>query len=222
MIERRPIAELEAERAASARTRELFRAVPDPPTRGPVFRAFRRLVREVLWVFVEVLDLGRRFGAWLLRSEYVRAGACQKRGVCCEHILLEWTDAFDRYPWLARLFMWKMTRIYSFFDRGYSWEVEDGLVARVLGCHALREDGSCGEYRTRPSICRAYPEVPLIGKSLLHKGCGFKFVRRDGTPEPEDQPEDVPIVRTGDLIVLRRRPVEPAKDRSSGHEGPLP
>ncbi|MBI4817548.1 MAG: hypothetical protein HY791_14905 [Deltaproteobacteria bacterium] len=198
----RPPDELEAEKAASARTRALFRAVPDPPARGWPLRLLRRGVREVLWVVITIMDLGRRFGAWLFRSEYVRAGTCHKRGVCCEHILLEWSPWFDRFPWLARLFMWKMTRIYSFFDRGYAWELEGGLVARVLGCHALRPDGSCGDYRLRPLICRAYPELPIIGKPLVHKGCGFSFVRRDGK---EEIAESVPTARTNDLVVLRKR-----------------
>lgn len=144
------------------------------------------MVREGLWVFIWLMDLGRRFGSWLLRSEYVVTGGCKKRGACCHHILLEWTPMLDARPWLARLVLFKMTRIYNFYDRGYTWEVEDGFMARVLSCHSLRPDGSCGEYRIRPLICRTYPELPLIGKPMVLKGCGYTFARRDGQKPPED------------------------------------
>lgn len=176
--------------------RELLRAHPDPPRRGPALRLFVRVLREVAALFVGVMDLGRRFGAHLLRTEYVRAGRCHERGACCHHILFEWSPWFDRFPWLGRLVLFKMTRFYSFFDRGYVWEIEEGLMARVLGCHALRPDGRCGEYRIRPLICRAYPELPIVGKPLLLEGCGFHFVRRDGRAEAVDL-DGQPLVQIG-------------------------
>ena len=83
------------------------------------------------------MDLGRRFGSILLRTEYKVAGACKRRGACCHHILLEWSPMLDRFPWLGKLVLWKLTRFYSFYDKGYSWEIQDGFIARVLGCHAL-------------------------------------------------------------------------------------
>jgi hypothetical protein len=158
-------------------------AQPDAQPRGIVLRIVRRILREAVFVFVVIMDLGRRFGQVLLKSEYKVAGGCQKRGACCHHVLLEWSPILDRHPLLARLVLWKLTRLYSFYDRGYTWEVEDGLMARVLGCHALLPDGRCGEYRTRPLFCRSYPELPLLGKPMVLKGCGYSFVRRDGKPE---------------------------------------
>ena len=187
--------------------RAILGAQPDRRPRGLVLRVIRRLFREALWVFVVIMNAGRRFGSILLRTEYRLAGGCDRRGACCHHVLLEWSPLFDRHPWLGRVVLWKLTRIYSFFDRGYSWEVQDGLVTRVLGCHALRTDGSCGEYRLRPLICRAYPELPLMGKPLLLKGCGFRFERRDGEPEPTS-PADEGLVQI-------RRP-------ASAGPGPLP
>ena len=59
-------------------------------------------------------------------------------------------------------------------------------MARVLGCHALRPDGLCGEHRTRPLVCRTYPELPLVGRPMLLKGCGYKVARRDGRPEVDE------------------------------------
>jgi hypothetical protein len=165
--------------------RQFFGALEDPPARSFPLRVMRRLIREFLWVFIALMDLGRRFGSWLLRSEYIVTGGCKKRGACCHHILLEWTPMLDARPWLARLVLFKMTRIYNFYDRGYTWEVEDGFMARVLSCHSLRPDGSCGEYRIRPLICRSYPELPLIGKPMVLKGCGYTFARRDRGAESE-------------------------------------
>jgi len=171
--------------------RALFGANPDPPARGPLRRSLRRLARELVWIVVLVMDAGRRFGTVLLRTEYVLDAGCEQRGACCHHVLLEWNNLFDRFPILGRFALWKLTRLYSFYDRGYTWEVEDGLMARVLGCHALRADGTCGEYRLRPLICRAFPELPLTGKPQLLKGCGYRFKRRDGRDEPRVGPDEL-------------------------------
>lgn len=143
------------------------------------------------------MDLGRRFGQILLRTEYKVAGGCKKRGACCHHVLLQWYPILDRWPVLGRIVLWKYTRLYSFYDRGYTWEIEDGLMGRVLGCHALQPDGSCGEYRVRPLVCRSYPELPLLGKPMVLKGCGYRFVRRDGGQDE--------TIETESLIQIGRR-----------------
>ena len=166
--------------------RARLQANPDPRHRGPIRRFARRCVREIMWPFLLLLEAGHRFGRVLLRTEYVVQGGCRKRGACCHHILMEWTPLLDRYPWLGRLALWKMTRLYSFYDKGYSWEVQDGLQVRVLGCHALQADGKCGEYRTRPLFCRTYPEVPLTGRPRVLRGCGYRFVKREPGNEPEE------------------------------------
>jgi hypothetical protein len=168
--------------------RSVLGAHPDPPPRGIIVRVLRGLARVGMYVFVIILDAGRRFGALILQTEYKIAGGCDKRGACCHHVLLEWSTLFDRFPILGRIVLWKYTRLYSFFDRGYTWEIQPGLMTRVLGCHAVQEDGSCGEYRMRPLICRAFPELPLTGKPLLLNGCGYRFERRDGRPEPKLEP----------------------------------
>ena len=166
--------------------RRVLGAQPDPPPLSLPTKILRRVLREMVWVLVLTVDLGRRFGAIIFRSDHKLAGGCKKRGACCQHILLEWSPWLDRFPRIGRLVLWKYTRLYSFFDRGYTWEIEDGFMARVLGCHALQSDGSCGEHRIRPLVCRTYPEIPLVGRPMLLKGCGYKIVRRDGTPEKED------------------------------------
>ncbi len=174
--------------------RELMRAQPDPPRRGPLRRFVRRVAREVVAPIVRLTELGHRFGRVLLSTEYVVQGGCKKRGVCCRHILLEWSPLLDRFPILARLVLWKMTRFYSFYDKGYTWEAADGLLVRVLGCHALTDEGTCGEYRLRPLFCRTYPEVPLTTRPLVLRGCGYEFARRDGQPE---QPSDEQLIQIG-------------------------
>lgn len=183
--------------------REFFGAHPDPPKRGIILGFVRFILRAFLFVGVTLMDLGRRFGTVLLRTEYKLAGGCKKRGACCHHVLLEWSPLFEKYPILGRLVLWKYTRVYSFFDRGYTWEIQDGLMTRVLGCHALKDDGSCGEYRTRPLICRAFPELPLTGKPLLLKGCGYKFERRDGNK--------MQVIESGEELVQIGRAGKPRR-----------
>ncbi|MEL7368826.1 MAG: hypothetical protein AAFN74_07935 [Myxococcota bacterium] len=158
-------------------------AQPDPPQRSWAARVRRRIGRELVLPFVRLTELGHRFGRFLLRTEYRVGGGCDKRGACCHHILMEWSPWLDRFPWLGRIVLWKLTRFYSFYDKGYTWEVQDGLLVRVLGCHALLPDGRCGEYRLRPLFCRTYPEVPLTGRPMVLSGCGYRFERRDGQPD---------------------------------------
>ncbi len=165
--------------------REAMGAHPDPPVRSLPTRVIRRIAREIVRVFVVIMEAGHRFGRILIGTEYRVTGGCHKRGACCHHILLEWSPILDRFPFLGRLVLWKLTRFYDFYDRGYSWEVQDGLLARVLGCHALLPDGRCGVYRLRPMVCRTYPEVPLTGRPMVLKGCGYTFERRDGAKEEE-------------------------------------
>jgi Fe-S-cluster containining protein len=181
-------------------SRAMMRAQPDAAPRGPIRRLLRRLAREAVWPIVLLLEAGHRFGRVLLRTEYEVGGACDQRGACCHHILMEWSPLLDAHPRLARLVLWKLTRFYSFFDKGYTWEVEDGLLVRVLGCHALGQDGRCTEYRLRPLFCRTYPEVPLTGRPRVLAGCGYRFPRRDGQPEAPEQSE---------LVQIGRRPAEP-------------
>ena len=88
-------------------------------------------------------------------------------------------DTVDIAPDLHRLGIEQFAEKGS-IDRAVAY---DGLLVRVLGCHALRDDGRCGEYRTRPLFCRTYPEVPLTRRPMVLKGCGYGFERRDGRPE---------------------------------------
>lgn len=170
---------------SSDRVRDLFEAIPDPRPRGPMARRVRRLARLAVLPIVWLMEAGHRFGRVLLRTEYRVEGGCKQRGACCHHILMEWSSWFDRFPWLGRIALWKLTRFYDLYDKGYGWEVQDGLLVRVLGCHALRPDGRCGVYHTRPLFCRTYPEVPLVGRPLVLKGCGYDFARRDRTATAE-------------------------------------
>ncbi len=164
-------------------SRRTLGAQPDARPRSWPIRALRRLARELVWPWVWLLAAGHSFGRWLLRTQYQVTGRCHQRGACCHHVLLEWSPLFEKHPFLGRLVLFKLTRFYDFFDKGYSWEVQEGLVVRVLGCHALLPDGRCGVYRTRPLFCRTYPEVPLTGRGQVLAGCGFDFSRRDGKPE---------------------------------------
>lgn len=175
-------------------SRRMMGAQPDAPRRILPIRILHRICREAVWPIVVLLSAGHRFGRFLLRTEYRVAGGCKQRGACCHHVLLEWSPALDRFGILGRLVLWKLTRFYNFYDKGYTWEVQDGLLVRVLGCHSLLDDGRCGEYRTRPLFCRTYPEVPLIGRPAVLKGCGYHFDKRDGSSSTE-----------GELVQIGRR-----------------
>lgn len=164
---------------------------PAPPKESLFSRLLRRILCELSLPWVRIAELGHRFGRVLLQTEYRVTGQCKKRGRCCEHILVPVSDGWGLSRLASRVAMWRLTRMHRFFDRGLVWEVRPGILMRVMGCHAVLPDGRCGEYRLRPLFCRTYPELPLIGRPKLERGCGYRFEPRHGLRVlSDDEPQD--------------------------------
>jgi len=110
------------------------------------------------------------------KTEYVRKGKCNKCGVCCDLLGIQYPNFFNYFPWLIRLVTkWHEFRCcFTFLNKDQNY--------LLYKCNLKRPDGTCGIYHFRPRICRDYPKRKLFGRCWTHFTCGYYFVRRDGQP----------------------------------------
>lgn len=113
---------------------------------------------------------------YVIRPRYRLSGGCLKCGQCCRAIYLKATRGQIASPlfckiavgWIEWLFDFKLKQI----DR------EDHYF--IFECRHLKENGSCGNYFWRPSVCRNFPLVDYFKAPVFLPGCGF-------TSEPAGQ-----------------------------------
>lgn len=120
------------------------------------------------------LDLGCQWIArQIIRPPLKKVGKCKRRGNCCHYILIQKSKgifgSFDLF--------WH-TQINGFFRREKTLYEYKNMKVYVMGCRYLKEDGSCGVYSLRPTICRTWPRIEYFGHPQILKGCGYKAVPR--------------------------------------------
>ena len=127
------------------------------------------------------MDLGaQKIARLIVRPPFIKAGACLKRGNCCQYILLPKMKGVMK---LISLF-WN-TQVNGFYLRsseGYRYE---GRKMLVMGCRYLKKDGSCGHYHLRPMVCRQWPRIEYFGYPQMLKGCGFRAEPRHPPQKPK-------------------------------------
>ena len=138
----------------------------------------RFLAWTLAYVFGGCIYLGDRLAHKVLllgkRTEFVRRGACARTGQCCRNLALQVPTSWAKRPWAVRLFNAWYRSIFNFHYQGTinkNWLVYE--------CHYLKDGHICSIYPYRPKLCREFPLTPLFGHGLLHKGCGYYFVKRD-------------------------------------------
>ena len=142
-------------------------------------KSIQWLVRAIFLLGGWILEIFQRiedkFIYLLKKPEYVRKGACQQSGTCCQNIGIVIPESWLRRPWLARAFVrWHRYR-YNFIYLGKT----DNML--IYECRYLSKDHRCSIYRFRPRLCREFPKEILWGYPKLHRGCGFYFVKRGGS-----------------------------------------
>ncbi len=150
---------------------EMDEAPPSPKEGIPkqfLPRWIIKLVQCVCLPYV-LLDLqAQKIARKLIRPPHVRAGQCKKRGNCCYYIRMRHSR------WLNPIQIFWATQINGFFFRSKNLhQTEEGKQYYTMGCRHLKTDGSCGNYRLRPQICRAWPVIEYFGEPRLLKGCGY-------------------------------------------------
>lgn len=154
-------------------------------------------MRALIVPFV-ILDLAaQRIARLFFKTPYKQTGDCAQRGNCCYYILFPAPKGF-----ISKVFYYWNTEINGFFPRdSKSYEV-GGDQFIVMGCRYLQQDGRCGHYHLRPSICRTWPQIEYFGRPRILKGCGFKAVPRDKNFDPFPQ-EDAPSKKVNRLNILK-------------------
>jgi len=104
------------------------------------------------------------------KTRWVLYGNCKKCGKCCKDIKLAvnprlLTNSFTRelvVRWTSWVMGFHLKRIE--YDPPYL----------VFSCKILCPDGTCGDYKWRPNVCRNYPLVDFFEEPALFKTCGFR------------------------------------------------
>lgn len=158
---------------------------PAPPVDGipkqwlPGF--IRYFLKGVALPFVLIDFWMQRIAKKIVRPPFKREGKCLKRGNCCHYVLIQHSKSL-----IGRLFYFWYTQVQGFYLRYKEPHVYEGKQMHVMGCRYLKKDGSCGQYRLRPLICRQWPIVEHFGYPKILKGCGF----RSNPPYPPEPEED--------------------------------
>ncbi|MCI5052279.1 MAG: YkgJ family cysteine cluster protein [Simkaniaceae bacterium] len=133
-----------------------------------------RLTIELVMIpFVHLDVLAHRLAKWIIPTPFKRVGKCKKRGNCCHYIRMR------RIPGLLGVLQrfWAI-QVNGFFMRDKKPVKTEDVEFYILGCRHLKDDGSCGNYRLRPKICRMWPEIEQFERPAFLKGCGFDAVPR--------------------------------------------
>ncbi len=156
---------------------EEAKEVPEEPEGGIPRQWLPGWIRWPLRVFLLpfiLIDLSmQKLAQMLVRPPFKKEGECLKRGNCCHYILIPECKGV-----MGRLYYLWNTQVLGFYRRKPGVYESDGKKVHVMGCRYLRKDGSCGQYRLRPAVCRKWPVVEYFGYPRIIRGCGFKAVPR--------------------------------------------
>ncbi len=116
-------------------------------------------------------NLRRFFYGKILQKKYLRKGSCHGCGRCCQKIyvrhakdVIKTEEEFE-----------KLKTLHFFY--GYLKVVDKDRTGLIFECSKLdKETGKCTAYKTRPVLCRQYPqeEIFMMGGSITEH-CGFSF-----------------------------------------------
>jgi Fe-S-cluster containining protein len=135
---------------------------------GLVLRLFTRgVARTLVWLGCHTDNPASA----VVGEFYVRTGACNQCGQCCQNIYLTYRrkviDSIEVFNRVQQLHP---------NDYGSFEPIETTHRGVVFQCTALAEDKTCGRYLTRPAFCRTYPtEDSLIHGGKLPAECSYVF-----------------------------------------------
>jgi Fe-S-cluster containining protein len=128
------------------------------------------VLRKTILALVIADNFVANLAGSFFRKKWKLEGSCKKCGKCCRDIHLKidprlLNNRFTRelvIRWISWLFRFYLKRIDH--ERNYL----------VFGCRNLTENGTCGDYRWRPNVCRNYPLVDFFDEPALFDTCGYK------------------------------------------------
>lgn len=144
-------------------------------------------IRVIFLPFVLLDLLAQRIAGFFFKTPYRQEGKCYQRGNCCYYIIMPAPKGF-----LTKLYYFWNTQINGFYPRHPQPIEVEGEELMVMGCRYLQKNGSCGQYRLRPQVCRQYPFIEYFGVPRILKGCGFYAVPRDKNFDPYPDDKNLP------------------------------
>ncbi len=147
---------------------------PPPPPQGGIPKQWLpRWIRwPIKWIalpFVLIDLFMQKMARKVIRPPFQREGGCKRRGNCCHYVMIRYSKNL-----IGRLFFFWYTQFHGFYPRIKKPQIYEGKKMYVMGCRYLQKDGSCGQYRLRPLICRQWPVIEHFGYPHILKGCGFR------------------------------------------------
>lgn len=140
---------------------------------GPVRRAVKR-------VGLAVFRVRLRLHRSQADIRYELRGACARSGQCCEAPGIQVSKLTWYMPLFRRIFLW-WHRAVNGFELVEAHRREKAFIFRCT--HFDSETKTCDCYRSRPGMCRDYPNVQLEqANPELFERCGYRVVslKRDG------------------------------------------
>jgi Fe-S-cluster containining protein len=158
---------------------------PVPPVQGIPKRwipGFLRISLKCLILPYVLIDQSmQKVARKIISPPFKKIGKCKKRGNCCYYVLIRHSNSL----WGRLFFLWH-TQVHGFYPRLKRPHIYEGHEMHVMGCRYLKEDGSCGQYRLRPQVCRQWPLIEHFGYPKILKGCGYTT----SPPYPKEETQD--------------------------------
>ena len=174
---------------------------PPPPPQGIPKRWLPGFIRFplkcLLLPYILIDELMQKLARKIIRPPFKQVGKCKRRGNCCYYVLIRHSGTL----W-GRLFLLWHTQVQGFYMRYKQPHIYEGHEMYIMGCRYLKKDGSCGQYRLRPQVCRQWPVIEHFGQPKILKGCGFS----SSPPYPPEDLEDaLEEIKEGDprLTILK-------------------
>lgn len=104
------------------------------------------------------------------KVEYKVVGKCKKCGKCCNYMY-----SFDTYTEKEfKIMQWLYPAYKRFYIKG-----KDDEGNFIFACKYVTPEGTCSVYNKRLKMCKRYPNKKIFYPAKLHKGCGYKVIKRD-------------------------------------------
>ncbi|MDN3504919.1 MAG: YkgJ family cysteine cluster protein [Rhabdochlamydiaceae bacterium] len=130
---------------------------------------FRKMVQVICLPLVLLDFYAQKVARLIVRPPFKRVGQCKRRGNCCHYVVMKKSKGL-----MGVLEKFWATQINGFYFRNEKPVTYQEKQVYVMGCRYLQKDGSCGNYKLRPMICRQWPVIAHFGWPNILKGCGYE------------------------------------------------
>lgn len=106
----------------------------------------------------------------ILRHKYYRTGQCKCCGACCRNIYVKHAKGVVNTEEEFK----KLQKLHRFYT--YLKIVDKDEVGLVFACENIDENNKCKVHKTRPGICRRYPQEELFSMGgVVSPDCGYEL-----------------------------------------------